>query len=213
MTFQIRGRHWPIVHSLGECEWRAVVMMMPIRDSLTLYLSTRARGQSYQQRYMEWVGGMDEGMRNLGIHYLWYVNGYFTCRATSGFTSHPKKGVLRTFIALKKPSPRPGLNPRPLGPVESTLTTPPPRRQKEVTPQHKSNTGWGYCIYCTDLSAICIYDFKIHNRINSAECNGLKKEWTLKHGLYVRHFSVCLWVLWSLKEWVMVSFTVWLSGS
>jgi hypothetical protein len=29
---------------------------------------------------------------------------------------------------LKNPSPRPGLNPRPLGPVASTLTTTPPRR-------------------------------------------------------------------------------------
>jgi hypothetical protein len=46
----------------------------------------------------------------------------------SSFTSHPKKGVLRIFIALKNPSPRPDLNPRPLGPVESTLTTTPPRR-------------------------------------------------------------------------------------
>jgi hypothetical protein len=31
----------------------------------------------------------------------------------SGFTSHPKEGVLRAFIAIKNPSPRPGLNPRP----------------------------------------------------------------------------------------------------
>jgi hypothetical protein len=39
----------------------------------------------------------------------------------------PKEGVLRTFIALKNPSPRPSLNPRTLGPVTSTLTTTPPR--------------------------------------------------------------------------------------
>jgi hypothetical protein len=31
------------------------------------------------------------------------------------------------FIAIKNPSPRPGLNPRPVGPVASTLTTTPPR--------------------------------------------------------------------------------------
>jgi hypothetical protein len=38
---------------------------------------------------------------------------------TSGslFTSPPKEGVLRIFIALKNASNRPGLNPRPLGPV------------------------------------------------------------------------------------------------
>jgi hypothetical protein len=35
--------------------------------------------------------------------------------------------VLRIFIAFKNPSPRPGLNPRPLVPVASTLTTTPPR--------------------------------------------------------------------------------------
>jgi hypothetical protein len=44
------------------------------------------------------------------------------------FTSVPKEGVLRIVTALKNPSPRPGLNPRPLGPVENTLTTTPPRR-------------------------------------------------------------------------------------
>jgi hypothetical protein len=46
----------------------------------------------------------------------------------SRFTSHPKEGVLRIFIALKNPSPRPGLNPRSLGPVASTLATTPPIR-------------------------------------------------------------------------------------
>jgi hypothetical protein len=28
LTSQNRGHHWPIVHPPGECEWRAVVMMM-----------------------------------------------------------------------------------------------------------------------------------------------------------------------------------------
>jgi hypothetical protein len=58
---------------------------------------------------------------------------FFTCRkilrhAVSGFTSPPKEGVLRIFIALKSPSPRRGLNLRMLGPTASTLTTTPPRR-------------------------------------------------------------------------------------
>jgi hypothetical protein len=44
----------------------------------------------------------------------------FTCRkilrhGASGFTSQPKKGVLRIFIVLKRPSP--GLNLRTLGPM------------------------------------------------------------------------------------------------
>jgi hypothetical protein len=96
--------------------------------------STRARWQSYQQRHLQRAGGMDEGMRILRIQYLWYVNGSFTCskilrHGTSGFTSHLKERVLRIFIAFKNPSSRPGLNPRPLGPVPSALTTTPPRRQ------------------------------------------------------------------------------------
>jgi hypothetical protein len=36
------------------------------------------------------------------------------------------------FIALETSSPRPGFNPRPLGPVASTLTTTPPRRRPVV---------------------------------------------------------------------------------
>jgi hypothetical protein len=105
------------------------------RLGITPDLSTRARWQSYQLRHLERVGGMDEGMRVLFIQYLWYVNGSFTCRkilwhGTSGFTSHLKKRVLRTFIALKNPSPRPSINPRPLGPLASTLTTTPPRRHR-----------------------------------------------------------------------------------
>jgi hypothetical protein len=67
--------------------------------------STRALCQSYQQRHLERVGGMDEGMRISRIHYLWYVNGYFTCRkilrpGTSGFTSHAKEGVLQILSPL-----------------------------------------------------------------------------------------------------------------
>jgi hypothetical protein len=70
---------------------------------------------------------------NFAYQYLWYINGSLTCRkilrrGSSDFTSHPKEGVLRIVIVLKNPSPRPGLNSRPLGPLASTLTTTPPRR-------------------------------------------------------------------------------------
>jgi hypothetical protein len=44
----------------------------------------------------------------------------------SGFTSHPKEGVLRIFIDLKNQSPWPGSNPQPLVPVANTPTTTPP---------------------------------------------------------------------------------------
>jgi hypothetical protein len=79
--------------------------------------------------------GRRKGRRseNFAYRYLKYLKESFTCRKilrhwTSGFTSHPKEDVLWIFIAIKNPLPRPGLNPRPLGPVVSTLTTTPPRR-------------------------------------------------------------------------------------
>jgi hypothetical protein len=95
--------------------------------------STRALWQSYQQRHLEKVGGMDEGVRILPIS-IWNTSReLLTCRkilwhVTSGFTSHPKESVLRIFIALKNPSSQPGLNTRPFGPVATTLATKPPRR-------------------------------------------------------------------------------------
>jgi hypothetical protein len=76
---------------------------------------------------------------NFACQYLRYVTGSLTCRwilwhVPSVFTSHQNGGVLRIFfIALKNPSPWPGLNPRPLGPVASTLTTTPPRRPDSST--------------------------------------------------------------------------------
>jgi hypothetical protein len=102
------------------------------RLGITPDLSTRAHWQSYQQRHLERVGGMDEGMRILHIQYLWYINWSITCHkilrhGTSGCTSHPQEGVLRVFIALKNPLSHPGLNPWLLGPVASTLTTTPLR--------------------------------------------------------------------------------------
>jgi hypothetical protein len=76
---------------------------------------------------------MGEGNENLVSPSPWDFKISLTCReilqhGTSGFTSHPKEGVLRIFIALKNPSPWPGSNPQPLGPVAITLTITLPRR-------------------------------------------------------------------------------------
>jgi hypothetical protein len=43
------------------------------------------------------------------------------------FSSHPRGRSAVDFYRLKNPSPWLGLNPQPLGPVASTLTTTPPR--------------------------------------------------------------------------------------
>jgi hypothetical protein len=74
---------------------------------------------------------------NFAYQYQIYLKRSLACRTilrhgTSDFTFHPKEGVLRSFIALKNPSPLPGLNPRPLDPVANTLTTIPPRRLKNI---------------------------------------------------------------------------------
>jgi hypothetical protein len=81
-----------------------------------------------------WVSRMNgRSSENIAYQCLKYLKGSLACRkilrhGPSSLTFHPKEGVLRIFIALENPSPRLGLNPRPLGSVASTLTTRPPRR-------------------------------------------------------------------------------------
>jgi hypothetical protein len=62
-----------------------------------------------------------KGMINLALQSTWRK---ILPYGTSGFTSPTKEGVLRIFIALKNPSPRPGLNPQTLGLTASTVTRP-----------------------------------------------------------------------------------------
>jgi hypothetical protein len=54
----------------------------------------------------------------------------------SGFTSIREEGVLRIFIALKNPSTWPGSNTQSFGPVTSTPTITPSRREFYQTMQH-----------------------------------------------------------------------------
>jgi hypothetical protein len=115
--------------------WRAMVVMimmkMQAEDNFWL-----VHQSSLAVPPAETFGaGMRNGRRseNFAHQYLKYLEGYLTClkilwHGTSGFTSHPKEGVLRIFVALINPLPRPGLNPRLLGPVVSTLTTTQPRQ-------------------------------------------------------------------------------------
>jgi hypothetical protein len=100
--------------------------------------STRALWQSYQQSHL--VKSVRNGRRSENFVYLYlkYLKGSITCHqilryGDSGFASHSNEGVLWNFIALKNPSPWPGLNPRPLGPVASTLAITPQRQCVQVT--------------------------------------------------------------------------------
>jgi hypothetical protein len=63
---------------------------------------------------------MGEGNENLVYTSPWNFKRSLTCRkilrhGTSGFTSHPKEGVLRIFIALKKFIALDGLEPATIG--------------------------------------------------------------------------------------------------
>jgi hypothetical protein len=129
-------------HQPGDIwAWRAMVMIPAgdnswlVHQSPLAVLPTETSGASRKN------GRRSE---NFAYQYVKYLEGSLTCckilrHVTSGFTSNTKEGVLRIFIALKNPSPRPGLNPRLLGPVASTLTTTPPRRP--VSSIHQA-TGW-----------------------------------------------------------------------
>jgi hypothetical protein len=110
--------------------WRAMVMMMPAGDnSWLVHQSSLAVLPAETSGASRMNGRRSE---NFAYQYPEYLKGYLTYRkilghGASSFTYHPKEGVLRIFIALKNPSPRPGMNPRPLGSVECMLITTPPR--------------------------------------------------------------------------------------
>jgi hypothetical protein len=79
-------------------------------------------------------GRVDEGNENLVYASLWDFKSSFTRSkilrySTSGFTSHPKGRCAADSYCPKNPSPWPGLNPQPLGPVTGILTT-----RRHITP-------------------------------------------------------------------------------
>jgi hypothetical protein len=121
----------PTVHPPGDnWAWRAMVMMPAGDNSWLVHQSSVAVLPAETSGGNRMNGRRNE---NFACQYLQYLKGSLTCRkilrhGTSGFTSDPKEGVLRIFIALENSSPRSGLNPRPLGPVASTLIITPQRR-------------------------------------------------------------------------------------
>jgi hypothetical protein len=136
-TSQNCGLYRPIVHPRVIAIW---TMVWWYRLRLTPNSSTRAlwqppvlSGCPISRDISRASRRMGEGNENLVYASPWDFKRSLTCRkilqrGTCGFTSHPKEVVMRIFIALINPSLWPGSNPRPLGPVASTLTTRPPRR-------------------------------------------------------------------------------------
>jgi hypothetical protein len=136
LCLRTAATNWPILHPpVDMWAWRTRVMiimiMMPagnnswlVHQSYLAVLPVETSGASRRN------GRRSE---NFAYQYLEYLKGSLTCRkilrhGISGFTSQPKKGVLRIFIVLKNPSTRSGLTTRLLDPVASTLITTPPRR-------------------------------------------------------------------------------------
>jgi hypothetical protein len=95
--------------------------------------------QSYKQRHLgasRRNGWKKWGfsLASISIHTCkWYLHAIKSYKhEASVFTSHLQEGVLQFFTAIKKPSPKAGLNPWSLDPVASILTTTPPRQQTDV---------------------------------------------------------------------------------
>jgi hypothetical protein len=129
LTSQNRGHQRAYFSSPDDMwAWKAMVKMSAGYNSWLVHQSSLEINHQ-RQKAKSRNGQRSE---NFAYEYLRYVNGYLTCRkilrhGASGFTSHPKEGVLRIFIALKNPPSWPGLSPRPFDRVASTLTTTPPR--------------------------------------------------------------------------------------
>jgi hypothetical protein len=131
------GLHGPIVHPRVNAMWTMVwwyrLGLNPNSSTRVLWQPTVLSGGPVSTDICGASRGTGEGNENLVYRSPRDLKRSLTCRkilwhGTSGFTSHPKEGVLRIFIALKNPLPWQGSNPRPLDPVASTLTTTPPRR-------------------------------------------------------------------------------------
>jgi hypothetical protein len=86
-----------VICESGEPWWWWWCRLGITRDS-----STRALWQSYQDRHLGQVGGMDEGVRILPIS-IWNTSRDLLVlrHGTCGFTSHLKEGVLRILLPLR----------------------------------------------------------------------------------------------------------------
>jgi hypothetical protein len=132
------GLYEPTVHPRVMAMWTMVwwyrLGIAPIFSTRALWQPSVLSGGPVTREISGASRTIDEGNENFVYPSQWDFKRSLICRkilqhGTSGFTSHPKEGVLRIFIALKNPSPWPGSKPRPSGPLASTLTSTPPRRQ------------------------------------------------------------------------------------
>jgi hypothetical protein len=109
-----------VIYEYGEPWWNDDVN----RRKLLTHLATLP-AETSGSKQDEWA----KGMKSISVHtYKWF----FTCHkilqhGASSFTSPLKEGVLWTFLVLKNPSSRPGLNLWIMVPMARTLTFTPLR--------------------------------------------------------------------------------------
>jgi hypothetical protein len=132
LTSQNCGLYGPIAHprvtAICTIVWWYRLELTPNLSTRALWQPPALSGSPVGRDIFGASWRTDEGNENLVYSSPWDFKRFLTCRkilrhVTGDFISHTKKGVLWIFITLKNPS-----NPRPLGPVASTLTTNPPRR-------------------------------------------------------------------------------------
>jgi hypothetical protein len=136
------GIYGPIVHPRIICDVDHGMMVLTEANTQFVYQSALAAPstvwRSCQRRHL-WQppvlsggpairdssgtsGRVGEGNENLVYLFPWNFKRSFICHkilrhGTSGFTSHPKEGVLRIIIAFENPSLWPGSNSQTLCPV------------------------------------------------------------------------------------------------
>jgi hypothetical protein len=141
--------------------WKAMVMMIPAGETLTR--PPELSGNPTSRDIWERVVRNGRRSENFAYQYLRYIKGFLTCckilwHGFSGFTFHPKEVVLRIFIALKIPSPRPCLNPQHLDAVANKLTTTLPSRPvRSWYVQSLSKSLWSNILYQSSVqsSSVC----------------------------------------------------------
>jgi hypothetical protein len=137
MTSQNCGLYEPIVHSRVTAMWTMVwwywLGLIPNSSTRALWQPPVLSSGPVSRDISGASKKMGEENENLVYPSPWDFKSSLICHkilrhGNSGFTSHPKEGVLRIFIVLKSPLPSPASNSWPLGPVASIPTSTPPRR-------------------------------------------------------------------------------------
>jgi hypothetical protein len=123
---------------------------------------------------------------------LSYMKGSLTCskilrNEADSFCSPSKEGVLRTFITLKVHRCCQGLSPRALGPMESTITTRPPRETK------LTSKSWNW-LQSLRMGTELVFQRREQRR--ALESSSSRSDFSRKtpHWVSSEHWLPCWWI-------------------